>query len=95
MFKTEQERNEYIEVLVSMARKSAEWLGPEAQDQAEGKVRFDWAGEAGPQPDWKRRTELKVAALQQARAAATNYEHSMNLYSKICHLENDLACYGK
>lgn len=95
MFKTEQERNDYIEMLVSMQRKQAEWLGAEAQDAAEAKVRFDWSGAAGPKPDWKRATELKIDSLKQARAAANCYEYSMSIYKKICELENDLACYGK
>ena len=95
MFKTEQERNDYIEMLVRMKRKAAEWLGKEEQDFAEAKVRFDWSGAAGPKPDWKRATELKIASLKQERAEVKCYEYSMCLYKKICELENDLACYGK
>lgn len=95
MFKTEQERNDYIEMLVRMQRKSAEWLGAEAMDAAEAKVRFDWSGAAGPQPDWKRRTELEVERLRSERDNCNNFELQQILYSKICHLENDLACYGK
>ena len=95
MFKTEQERNDYIEMLVRMKRKAAEWLGPEEQDFAEAKVRFDWSGAAGPQPDWKRKNELELARLREERKASTNYDWSMILYKKICDIENDLACYGK
>jgi hypothetical protein len=91
-FKTEQERNDYIEMLVEMKRRDNAWLGKEAQDFAEAKVRFDWSGAAGPKPDWRRSQELELARLREERKESTNYDWSMILYRKICDIENSLAC---
>ena len=92
MFKTEQERNDYIEMLVRTARQSAAWLGADAQDQAEAKVRFEWSGAVGPRPDWRRATELEVARLQAERSTVNNFNLQQILYRKICDLQNELAC---
>ena len=91
-FKTEQERNDYIEMLVRMKRQDNAWLGKEAQDFAEAKVRFDWSGAAGPQPDWRRRQELELARLREERNASRDFNWQQILYRKICDIENSLAC---
>lgn len=92
MFETEQERNDYIEMLASMARRDNAWLGPEAQDFAEAKVRFVWSGAAGPKPDWRRSQELELARLREERNASSDFNWQQILYRKICGIENDLAC---
>jgi hypothetical protein len=90
MFKTIQEQNEYIEMLVKMSRQQAAWLGAEAMDAAEAKVRHDW--NTMPATPWHIKAQREIDGLRQQLTKPQPYELSSVMQQRISNLECELAC---